>query len=350
MSFMKRRFQCFVLAGLQMTGLLRAQTLTSLWECDAVLDKPESALYCAECGSMFISNISGEYFEIDGTGFISKLGLDGSVTELKWFEGGLNNPQGLSSHDGILYVADLTRIVGINMESGQQESEIVIEGSEFINDLSVDVNGDIYASECKLNRIYRIRAEVVELWLEGSELNGINGILCLDEVVLFVNFVDGRFFAVDKLSKELTLIVDGIANGDGITSDGEGGFFVSGAWQGEVFHVDRDGIKKQVLDLGPEDKIAADITYIPSQQLLVIPTLNRTVLGYRCERAWVLLPPTCFTSGWTFDGTWSSVGTCKPISCRASFPTTPACGTRTSVASVWYRLMRIPIRRRFFRI
>lgn len=262
---------------------LSAKSLTKAWECEALMDKPESALHCPQSGRILVSNISGDYFALDGTGFISALDLDGKVVQRSFASGGLDNPQGLAAHNGILYVADLTRVVAFDLESGQQLKVIEIEGSAFINDLSADANGDLYASECKLNRVYRIRDGAAELWLEATELNAVNGVLCLEQKILLANFGDGTVYSVDKYSKELTLVCDGVANADGIASDGANGFFISGAWQGEVFHFDLQGNKERVLDLGPEKKIAADICYLPSERLLIIPTLHQTVLAYRWE-------------------------------------------------------------------
>ncbi len=272
-----------LLLSLNATASLEARELTRAWECDTFMDKPESALYAESTGLIYVSNISGEYFALDGGGFISTLNLDGTVQEAKWFCGGLNNPQGLALSGEKLFVADLTRIARIDLKSGELDKFIPIEDSKFINDLSADENGDIYATDCSLNRIYRIRGDAVELWLESPELNSPNGILCLKDTLLVINFQNGKLYSVNKADKSFTLVCDGIANGDGICSDGEGGFFVSGAWQGEVFHIDAQGTKTLVLNLGPEEKIVADISYIPSEKLLLIPTLYKTVLGYRWE-------------------------------------------------------------------
>ncbi|MEQ9823532.1 MAG: ATP-binding protein [Puniceicoccaceae bacterium] len=262
---------------------LAGRELTRVWQSEALMDKPESALFCADSERVFVSNISGDYFALDGTGFISTVALDGSILQLHWFFGGLNNPQGLALHEGLLYVADLTRVICINTQDGSLERIIAIEGSEFINDLSADANGDIYASDCKRNRIYRIREGVPTLWLEADAMNGINGILCEESRLLFINFTDGRLYAVNKATQEISMLCEGIANGDGITSDGAQGYFVSGAWQGEVFHINASGQKQLVLDLGTEGHIAADLTYLSESQLLLIPTLYQSLLAYRWQ-------------------------------------------------------------------
>ncbi len=90
-------------------------------------------------------------------------------------------------------------------------------------------------------------------------------------------------YSINKLNKKSKVIFSGIENLDGIVSDGHDGYFVSGAWQGQIYHIDSKGNKKLILDLGNEKIITADIEYIVSKNLLIIPTLNKTVLGYKCN-------------------------------------------------------------------
>ena len=44
---------------------------------------------------LYVSNITDHPFKKDGTGYISKIGLDGSIIEKKWVKG-LNAPKGLT--------------------------------------------------------------------------------------------------------------------------------------------------------------------------------------------------------------------------------------------------------------
>jgi hypothetical protein len=87
-------------------------------------------------------------------------------------------------------------------------------------------------------------------------------------------------YSIDQTTKTFTQLASGIKNADGIVSDGSDGFFVSGAWQGEIFYIGSNKEKSLILDLGKEKKIAADIEYIPSKNLLLVPTLAKTVVAY----------------------------------------------------------------------
>ena len=264
------------------TGICFSQNLSLKWETDSLFLKPESALYDSLNKVIYISNINGNYLARDGNGFITRLKLDGSIEELKWCSG-LDNPQGMGLFSGKLYVADIDRVVKINVSDAKIEKEYKIEGAEFLNDIAADRNGDIYVSDCRKNKIYKISNDKVELWTDDSILSSPNGLLCTDSTLLILNMGRGDVFIGDKATKRLTLFCEGINNCDGIVSDGNEGYFISGAWQGQVFHLNAKGEKKLVLDLGEKKTITADIEYIAEYKLLIIPTLDKTVLAYKWE-------------------------------------------------------------------
>jgi len=98
-----------------------------------------------------------------------------------------------------------------------------------------------------------------------------------------LNMGNALLYSIDVTTKAFTLLASGLNNADGIESDGNDGFFVSGAWQGEIFHIDSIAKRSVLLDLGKEKQIAADIEYIPSRKLLLIPTLSKKVIAYHYE-------------------------------------------------------------------
>lgn len=259
-----------------------AQTFSKAWESDSLFLKPESALYDSSVDLIYISNINGEYLAKDGNGFISRIHTDGTIESLKWVEG-LDNPQGLGLYRNNLYVADINRVVQIDTKTAKIEHVYKADSAKFLNDIAADKNGDIYISDCFGNKIYKITAGKIEIWLAGSFLSGPNGLLCTDKEILVLNMNDNCAYAVNKKDKKFRKIFDGIANQDGITSYGNNGYYVSGAWQGQIFHVDAHGNKKLIIDLGKEKMIAADIQYLADKQLLLVPTLYKTVIGYKID-------------------------------------------------------------------
>lgn len=257
-----------------------AQTLTKLWETKPLMDKPESAVYDRANNVIYVSNINGKYCTKDGNGFISKVALDGTILNLNWITG-LDSPQGLALFHDHLYVADVDQVVVIDVQKGIVEKRFSAEGAIFLNDVTADTSGDVYVSDCKANRIYRLKNNTVDVWLNDSKLQGPNGLLCDRKKMMLLNMGEGTIYRVDKKTKALTGFCSGIKNLDGVVPDGKGGYFVSGAWQGEIYHLDSKGEKQLILNLGTEKVITADIEYIPEKQLLIVPTLSKTVMGYR---------------------------------------------------------------------
>jgi len=259
------------------------QSFSKEWVSDSLFLKPESALFDPSKQIVYISNINGEYLAKDGNGFISRIKTNGEIESLKWVEG-LDNPQGLGLYKNKLYVADINRVVQINTNTAKIENVFVVDSAKFLNDVASDSNGDIYVSDCFGNKIYKIADGKIKVWLDSDFLSNPNGLLCTKDDVLLLNMKDKSAYAVNKTTKNHRKIFSGIDNLDGIVSDGRNGYFVSGAWQGQIFHVDSVGNKKLIIDLGKEKIITADIEYISKERLLIIPTLDKTVIGYKLTK------------------------------------------------------------------
>lgn len=256
------------------------QSLTRTWSTDTLFLKPESAVYDKKKDVIYISNVNGDFLARDNNGFISIIKTDGKIQTLKWITG-LDNPQGMGLYQNKLYVADIDRVVQINVDQAKIEHIYKIEGAVFLNDVSIDRKGDLYVSDCRTNKIHRISGDKIETWLADSLLSVPNGLLALDDRVFVLNMKNGLVYSVDKTTKKLSGFTSGITDCDGIVSDGKDGYFVSGAWQGSIYHLNAKGEKKLILDLRNEKVITADIAYLPQQKLLIIPTLNKTVIAYK---------------------------------------------------------------------
>lgn len=277
---MKLILLSFLLTTCTLNGF--CQTLTHKWSTDSLFLKPESAVYDQKRKIVYVSNVNGEFLAKDGNGFISRLKTNGKIDVLKWVTG-LDNPQGLGLYKNKLYVADIDKVVKIDVDKGKIEKTFAINGAVFLNDVSIDKNGDVYVSDCRTNKIHRITGDKLETWLADSLLSIPNGLLAIDNNVFILNMKNGIVYVADKTLGTLSEFSTGIKDCDGIVSDGKGGYFVSGAWQGTIYHLDSAGEKKLILDLGKEQIITADIEFIPREKLLLIPTLAKTVIAYQWD-------------------------------------------------------------------
>lgn len=257
----------------------KPKKLTVVWETDTTLRVPESVLYDEAGQVLFVANIDGKSDELDGSGFISKVGLDGKILNLRWTSG-LNAPKGMGLYRNRLYVTDVYRLVVINTETGQAEKtyDAVDPKKAFLNDVTVAKDGTVYVSDSRFDKIYRLKDDKWEVWMEGEQLNKPNGLLAMGKDKLMIGSTKtGALRSVNVVSKTMTTLADGMAATDGIVTDGKDNFFVSD-WNGQLFFVQKGGEKQQLLDSREQKINTADIEYIRSQKLLIVPTFFKNKL------------------------------------------------------------------------
>ena len=246
------------------------------WETDPVLTTCESVLYDEDQDILYVANINGAPDAKDGNGFISKVSLDGKVVEEKWVTG-MDAPKGMGLHDGKLYVADITRVHEIDTESGKISRSYPVQSAVFLNDIAVN-NGKVYVSDSRGGSVYVIEDGKVSAWMEN--LDGPNGLFSENGKLLMALWNGKTLNTVDVSSKEITLRTEGIENPDGIEAIANNEYLVS-SWNGMVHHIDDDWQKTLVLDTRQDSLNAADIEYVKSKNLLLVPTFfKNTVRAY----------------------------------------------------------------------
>ena len=113
------------------------QTLTLKWKSDATLLVSESVAFDSKNNVLYVSCIDGKPEEKDGKGYIGKVAPDGKVIAAQWVSG-LDAPKGLGIYKDNLYVADVTKIVTINIPTGKVSGSVEVPGSKFLNDIAID--------------------------------------------------------------------------------------------------------------------------------------------------------------------------------------------------------------------
>ncbi|MFD2574411.1 SMP-30/gluconolactonase/LRE family protein [Spirosoma soli] len=258
--------------------------LVKAWETDTTLRVPESVLYDGK-NTLYVANIDGKADELDGSGFISKVSLDGKIENLRWTSG-LNAPKGMGLFKNRLYVTDVYRLVAINTETGQAEKtwDAVNQKGAFLNDVTVANDGTVYVSDSRSDKIYRLKDDNWEVWMEGEQLDKPNGLLAVGKDRLMVGATKkGELRSVDINTKTSTTIADGMTVTDGIVPEGKGNYFVSD-WNGQIFHVMGSGQKEKLLDTREQKVNSADIEYVAKKKLLIVPTFfGNKLIAYRVE-------------------------------------------------------------------
>lgn len=114
----------------------------------------------------------------DGDGFISKLSLDGKVIVHKLNTTKLNAPKGTAIIRGMLYVADIDRVIGYEMATGKQLAEInlaPVTGSNFLNDLTTRDDFTLFASCTDVGKIAEVNIRTGNVRII-ADVKGANGI------------------------------------------------------------------------------------------------------------------------------------------------------------------------------
>jgi hypothetical protein len=272
---MKRIF-CFVISTLVALSAI-GQSLTFKWSTDTLLRVPESVYFDSKENILYVSNIVGKSNEKDGNGFISKVSTEGKIVTLQWASG-LNAPKGMGLYKEKLYVADLTRVGVFEKKSGKMSSSIEIDGAQFLNDITVDSQGNVFASDSNTGKIYKITNDKAELYFESADFKRINGLLALNNGLYVADAGNGVNYKLSK-DKRLSKYTETAPGADGIVNIGNEEYIVS-SWGGEVYYV-KDGMSQKLLDTKDQKLNSADIDYDPKTKTVFIPTFfGNRVMAY----------------------------------------------------------------------
>jgi sugar lactone lactonase YvrE len=148
------------------------------------LASPESVRYDPEQDVWFVTNFNtGAGNARDNNGFITRLGADGAVQQLKFVEGGRNGatlhaPKGMFIVGDTLWAADLDALRGYHRETGAPVANVDLTGlgANTPNDVTQGPDGALYVTDTGLGRIYRVEGRSARLALQDTALNRPNGI------------------------------------------------------------------------------------------------------------------------------------------------------------------------------
>lgn len=269
-----------------------ANAADEVWSLDG-FQAPETVLFDAQEGVLYVSNIAGQPNEKNGKGFISKVSPNGELIESEWAVG-LDGPKGMARYDGTLYVADIDRLVAVDIATGEVSGSWAADGAQFLNDVAIDDSGRVFVSDMLANRIYVLEDDAVSVFVEGPELLHPNGLDFDDGKITisgwgekikddFTTHTPGRLAVVDLETKAVSEVGSGapIGNLDGLESDGAGGWLATDWMAGALFRISTDGEGTQALDL---NQGSANLAFLPSENVVVIPMMmDGKIVAYRLE-------------------------------------------------------------------
>ncbi|MEO9964365.1 MAG: hypothetical protein ABJF11_01170 [Reichenbachiella sp.] len=261
---------------------ISAPQLVKVWETDTLMTTSESVIYDEFRDVLYVSNIgSVPPTAKDNDGFISIISTSGEVIDLDWVTE-ISAPKGMGIIDSSLFVTNIDEVVEIDIPSGVIVKRYLVGNAQFLNDITITDTEDILISDSNLNNIHKLTDGSMKFWMNDSAFHGSNGLLAQGDQLMVASYGGGEFYRVDRNTKTKTLVASGIEGGDGIVAIGEN-YLVSN-WNGEVHFVDNQGNTSLLLDTKSKGKNAADICFIQSENLLLVPTFfGNTVAAYEVK-------------------------------------------------------------------
>lgn len=144
---------------------------------------PEAVRYDLDQDVWFVANFGAEAEEQrDSNGFISRIGPDGEILDLRFMTGTesepLHMPRGMVIRGDTLWVADADGVHGFDRRTGEHSAFIDFTTHEpgFLNDVAVDGSGTLYVTDTGLGRVYRVAGGTASIAIEDSLTGPPNGI------------------------------------------------------------------------------------------------------------------------------------------------------------------------------
>lgn len=263
----------------------------------------ESCSYDTERGLIIVPNRGVPQNVRSNDGWISFINHDGSVHTPRWVgiqspnmrenlspKLILNEPYGSQIKNGLLYLADRDGDTGPNVpgvgvirmfdiKTGVPAGEVVVEGSNWLNDLAVAEDGTIYAtqsgdfgSEPDQNswKVWKVSPDgVVSVFLQNSPLQVPNGIdIDLDGKIVVVNFGNNEVLTFSPDAQLLNTEYALQSGGDGIVIMSDGTKYVSSVTQGGISRIRTGEPTVLVAENIPN---AASMCYDSGANQLVVP-------------------------------------------------------------------------------
>ncbi|MDC3091210.1 hypothetical protein OA848_02355 [Rickettsiales bacterium] len=264
---------------------IETKELEIAWETEAKFELPESVIYDSTNEVLYVSNIVNHPFKKDGSGYISKIGLDGSIINLKWIES-LNAPKGLTIVNEKLYIADVDELVEVDIATEKIVKKHKGIGAVCFNDVTHDKYGNVYVGDTYTDSIYRTNQfGQLPLWLYSANL-APNGIHIDNEsgkmiVGSWGSVMEGwgtpekagNLKSIDLNSKKVKNLGSDkpIGNLDGVEANGKNSYYVTDWSSGKLYDIKKNGRFEELKTLG---KGAADHEVIIEKKLILVPVMT----------------------------------------------------------------------------
>ncbi len=237
-------------------------------------DVPES-VRCDDGGTCYVSNVVGDPADEDGDAFLSRISTEGRRLEWRWAPDlvsgmlSLDAPKGMAIVDGVLHIADITRICAVDLATTTALYPTAVHGAAFLNDLAAGPDGTIYATDTTTGQVFAWDRESDPVPLvEPGTLDQPNGILVREDSLWVTSFGAGELYDLDLEGRLLATFDMPAGRLDGLVLDRENRFLVS-SWETSAVYVGRPGDDWTLLADGLPGP--ADLGYDGATHRLFVP-------------------------------------------------------------------------------
>jgi len=255
---------------------------------------PESVVADPSGSRFFVSNVGEKLAPMarDGDGFISEVSPDGRVLRRTFLPARgevLNAPKGMAITGNILYVTDMDRIVGFDLETRKKvfELDLSSEKTAFLNDLVLSDDSTLFVSATDTGKIYRVSlGERPGYSLVAEGIRGPNGLFYDAEFNLLYVVGFGRpgrpdgelgvvFLSDDPPSYGALTRPLGFLDGVALLPDGRVIFsdWVSFSGTGTLRAYDLDTAKLSEVELSEDARGPADFFFDAKTGMLWLPRM-----------------------------------------------------------------------------
>lgn len=248
-------------------------------------DAPDQAVWHAASKTWFISNLGGGIsLAKDSFGWITQTDEKGNIIHPFWIglKEGMHAPSGMTITDKYLYVCDREGVHEIDIAKRKITNFYPLPGGEFINDIAMASNGDLYISDFFGNKIYKLPAttRIAEVWLETEKLEAPDGLYMDNDKLIVASWgvltkpgsFDttklGNLSSIDLNTKKITTLIKEVGNLEGITKAGKY-YYITDWAAGKLLKV--DPTKGSVVDLITGLSHPTDPNFAPELNVLAFP-------------------------------------------------------------------------------
>jgi sugar lactone lactonase YvrE len=250
------------------------------------LATPESALIGPD-GRIYVSEIGG--FGKDGDGKVTAIGPDGKATPVA---SGMDDPKGLAAVGKTIYVADKTRIWKIDAKG---KASVFVKAEDFpqpplfLNDLTVDRNGNLFVSDSGdiekggKGAIFKVtpagKVSLVVSEAQNPAIKSPNGLLFESSgKLLVVDFASGDLLRLDVGQGTTEKIAEGFGGGDGLAHGAQDLLYVSDWKNGRVWKLDMKSKGAKPEPYAQTFQSAADIALSKDGKFILVPDMKAGTL------------------------------------------------------------------------